>query len=138
MAEKSCGTIPYSVKDGIIYYLLIKLKRDGYYGFPKGHVEFGETEKETAIRETMEETSLEVLIDGDFRYEISYVMSNGKRKNVVYFLADFKNGEPKRNGSFEDFDYFVLPFDEAYEKLSFENAKRMLKIANDSLMNQIH
>ena len=79
-----------------------------------------------------------MLIVGDFRYEISYVMSNGKRKNVVYFLADFKNGEPKRNGSFEDFDYFVLPFDEAYEKLSFENAKRMLKIANDSLMKQIY
>jgi 8-oxo-dGTP pyrophosphatase MutT (NUDIX family) len=136
MIEKSCGTIPYSIKDGIIYYLLIKLKNDELYGFPKGHVELGENEKETAIRETMEETSLSVCIDDEFRHEISYVMSNGNRKNAVYFLADFKDQEPKHNETFEDFDYFILPFDEAYLKLSFENTKHMLKIANEHLMEK--
>ena len=42
MKEKSCGTVLYTVKDNVIHYLLIKAT-DTYCGFPKGHVEAGET-----------------------------------------------------------------------------------------------
>ena len=37
MLEKSCGTIPYTINNGTIHYLLVKAKDDGYCGFPKGH-----------------------------------------------------------------------------------------------------
>jgi len=49
MIEKSCGTIPYTINNGTIYYLLVKAKDDGYCGFPKGHVEANEflTDAET-------------------------------------------------------------------------------------------
>ena len=110
MTEKSCGTIPYTVKNGNIFYLLVRAKDDGYCGFPKGHVENGENEKETALRETLEETSLMPAIDDGFRYEISYRLRNGNKKNVVYFLADFGDQTPARNGNFEDFEYLILPF----------------------------
>ena len=49
--EKSCGAIIFN--DGKV---LVVKQTSGFYGFPKGHVEIGETEKETAIRETKEET----------------------------------------------------------------------------------
>ena len=134
MLEKSCGTIPYTVKNGTIYYLLIKAKDDGYCGFPKGHVEANESEEETALRETLEETSIHVQINSAFRYEMSYQMEKGNTKTVVYFLAKFQNQTPKRNEYFEDFEYLILPFKKAHRQLTFENAKQMLKEANDFLM----
>ncbi len=133
MLEKSCGTIPYTVEDGVIYYLLVKAKDDGYCGFPKGHVEMGESEEKTALRETWEETSIHVQINTAFRYEISYQLDHGNTKTVVYFLANFQNQTPKRNKDFEDFDYLILPFERAHQQLTFENAKQMLKKANDFL-----
>ena len=137
MVEKSCGTIPYTLRNGTVYYLLIKSKDDGYCGFPKGHVESDESEEETAIRETLEETSICVLINSLFRYEISYQMNNGNEKMVVYYLANFKHQSPKRNKDFEDFEYLLLSFNEAYRELTFENTKKMLQSANDFLETYI-
>ena len=133
MIEKSCGTIPYTINNGTIYYLLVKAKDDGYCGFPKGHVEADESEEETALRETLEETSVNVQINRDFRYEISYQMGNGSTKTVIYFLANFKNQTPKRNNDFEDFEYLLFPFNLARQELTFENTKQMLRKANDFL-----
>ena len=133
MIEKSCGTIPYTINNGTIYYLLVKAKDDGYCGFPKGHVEANEKEEETALRETLEETSVEVQINKDFRYEISYQLDNGNTKTAIYFLANFKNQTPKRNMNFEDFEYLLLPFDRALQELTFENARQMLSKANEVL-----
>ena len=133
MVEKSCGTIPYTFKGKSFYYLLVKAKDDGYCGFPKGHVELEESEEETAFRETLEETSISVVINQKFRYEITYQMDNGVKKTVVYYLASFQDQSPKRNNNYEDFEYLLLPFDKAYKKLTFENTKEMLKRANEFL-----
>ena len=137
MTERSCGTIPYTVKDGKIFYLLVKVKDDGCCGFPKGHVEGGESEIETALRETLEETSLRPIISDGFRYEISYELKNGNHKTVVYYLADFGDQSPTRNGDFEDFEYLILPFSEAYDALTFDNTKQMLKFADDHLRRNL-
>ena len=133
MTERSCGTIPYTVRGGKLFYLLVKAKDDGPCGFPKGHVEDGESEIETALRETLEETSLRPIISDSFRYEISYELKNGNQKTVVYFLADFGDQIPARNGDFEDFEYLILPFSEAYDALTFDNTKQMLKAADERL-----
>ena len=60
-------------------------------------------------------------------------MDNGNTKTVIYFLASFKNQTPKRNNDFEDFEYLLLPFDRALQEVTFENARQMLKKANDFL-----
>ena len=44
--EKSCGAVVYTVRDGTFLYLLIR-NRSGHIGFPKGHVELGEDERES-------------------------------------------------------------------------------------------
>ena len=72
--ERSCGTIPFTIKGGKRFYLLVSPAGRESYGFPKGHMENNETETETALRETYEETSLKVKINSDFRYETSYQM----------------------------------------------------------------
>ena len=135
MFEKSCGTIPYTTKDGTIYYLLLRALDDGYCGFPKGHVELGESEEETAFRETWEETSIKPILNSAFRYEISYRMDNGNDKTVVYFLADFQDQTPAHNDGFEKHQYLILPFEEALGELTFDNSKEMLTSANEYLLN---
>ena len=65
--EKSCGAIVYRKSHGNTEILLIKHINSGHWSFPKGHMENGETEIETAIREIKEETSVNVMIDPTFR-----------------------------------------------------------------------
>ena len=100
---------------------------------PKVMSKKNESEEETALRETLEETSIHTQINSAFRYEISYQLENGNTKTVVYFLAKFQNQTPKRNKDFEDFSYLILPFEEAYQQLTFENTKQILKEVNDFL-----
>ena len=49
--EKSCGAIVYRKFHGNTELLLIKHANGGHWSFPKGHVEAGETELQTAERE---------------------------------------------------------------------------------------
>ena len=58
--EKSCGALVLCREDGEWKMLLTQNRNGGHWAFLKGHVEAGETEKETAIREVLEETGLEV------------------------------------------------------------------------------
>lgn len=134
--EKSCGTIPYTEQNGELLYLLIRARDDGYCGFPKGHAKPGETEAETALRETWEETSLTPKLNTAFRYEISYSMPGGRHKTVVYFPAEFIGQTPKHQHGFEEFDYLLLPFEQACKELTFDNSRKMLQEANAFLLRQ--
>ena len=64
---------------------------------------------------------------------MSYQMKNGNTKVVIYFLAEYKNQTPKRNEDFENFNFLILPYEKAYSELTFQEAKDMLKLANDYL-----
>lgn len=130
MQERSCGTVLFTVTDGEPKYLLIRA-RDGYCGFPKGHMEQGETEEETAFRETWEETSIKPHVDTAFRCETQYTLKNGNLKTVVYFLGHFSDQTPAHNEGFESLEYLLLPFKAAHRALTFENAKNILKQADD-------
>ena len=85
--EKSCGAIVYRKFHGNIELLLIKNRNGGHWSFPKGHVEEGETEEQTAVREIMEETGIEVMLDTSFRRVITYSPKKETTKDVIYFLA---------------------------------------------------
>ena len=89
--EKSCGAIVYRKSHGNTEILLIKHINSGHWSFPKGHMEAGETEIETAIREIKEETSVDVMIDPTFRETVSYFPKRDTQKTVVYFIARAKN-----------------------------------------------
>lgn len=85
--EKSCGAIVYRKFHGNIELLLIKNANGGHWSFPKGHVEEGETEEETAIREIKEETGIDVILDNSFRKVITYTPKKDITKDVIYFIA---------------------------------------------------
>ncbi|MDR0404343.1 MAG: NUDIX domain-containing protein, partial [Oscillospiraceae bacterium] len=94
--EKSCGTIVFfKDKEEIIKILLIKNRKKSNWSFPKGHMELGETEEQTALRETLEETGLKVKILGGFRETVTYWLSGKIKKTVVLFAAVSDNDNIK-------------------------------------------
>lgn len=121
MKEKACGCI--IIKNGKV--LLIK-QITGHWGFPKGHMEEGETEEETAIREVKEETNLDVEIDKNKKYTVEYTTDKGKDKIVTLFLAKEISGELKPQEC-EISKLEWLEFDKALETLTYENTKEVLK-----------
>ncbi len=135
--EKSCGGVVFTREDGEIRYVIIK-QTNGICCFPKGHMESSETEEETAIREIKEETGLDVtLIDG-FRECDAYQFTLNDDvlifKDVVYFLGELSAGTPMpQEGELEEI--YLLPYDEAYEKLQFERSKEVLTLADKVVRN---
>ena len=85
--EKSCGAVIFRRINGVWNVLLIRHEKGNHVAFPKGHVELGETEAETAEREVREETGLVVRVDTDFRAENTYMVRSDTEKRVVYFIA---------------------------------------------------
>ena len=119
--EKACGTIIIDGKK----VLIIKQKQ-GFYGFPKGHMEENETEIETAIRETKEETNLDVLIDKTKRYSLNYVIDNKIDKEVVYYLAKPLNKNIIKQ-ELEIKDILWVDIDKVIDVLTFDNLKELWK-----------
>ena len=133
--EKSCGAIVFTRENNEIRYV-ITLSTGGDYGFPKGHMEPGEDEYATALREIREEVGLCPKILEGFRTEDSYPLPNkpGVGKKVVYFLAEYADQEPKPQPE-EVADIFLMPYEEALRVLSFETTRRMLREA-DTFLNR--
>ena len=130
--EKSCGVILYREGEGQEEFLLLHYP-SGHWDFPKGHVEEAdESETHTARRELEEETGIkEVQFVSSYRKSMYYEFDRGKRervkKVVVYFLA--KTKEKDVTLSFEHKNFIWLPYNEAMEKLTFENAQVLLRSA---------
>ncbi len=88
--EKSCGAVVFRKYHGNIELLLIKHVVGGHWSFPKGHVEPGETEEQTALREIKEETGIDVELNTSFREVVSYSPKRDTTKDVIYFLGKAK------------------------------------------------
>ena len=132
--EKSCGAIVFKKQKDVIKYLLLHYGA-GHWDFPKGRQEKNEKEEQTALREIKEETGIEGIefTDG-FREAISYFYKQGKEtffKEVVFFLAQSATDEVKLSS--EHIGYAWLGYDNAYKKLTFNNAKELLRKANQFL-----
>jgi len=137
--EKSCGAVVYTNDtdddENDIKFLLVKGSASNRVGFPKGHIEKGETEAETAIREVYEETSLNVILYSDFKEEYSYPISGYIKKSVVYFLAEFNSRDKYKIRDNEILEQWLLPYDKAYELLTFAQDKIILKKAYEKIKN---
>lgn len=129
--EKSCGVIAYKTLGNVNYYLLIRAY-NGDVGFPKGHVEEGESEVETAIRELREETNAAAEIIDGFREVIEYTIPSKRyvTKTVVYFLGRCAEDDiiPQRR---EVKDALFAPYDEAMRLITFEDSRKMLTKAEN-------
>lgn len=123
--ESSCGAVVFRDIGGIRKYLLIKNKRSNHWGFPKGHIERGETETATAKREVLEETGLHINILDGFSSTSEYRIAGRVEKRVTIFLASTTDTHTVIQEA-EIEDYIWLDYDNALSTLRFENDKSIL------------
>ena len=133
--DKCCGGIIYKKENNQIQYLLVKHqeKDGGHWNFPKGHVEEGETEEQTATREIHEEVGLKVSIQPTAPPPPSYFDNVNKvDKTVIFFLCKAITTEVQYNCD-EIADHQWLPFEKALEQITHDDAKKVLIKANQYL-----
>ncbi len=128
--EYSAGAVVFYMEDiNTRYYLLLHYP-SGHWDFPKGVVEEGEDELETAYREVYEETGIPrdklILIKGFQEYVRYRFYSHGNivKKTVVFFLMRSLTMDVKL--SWEHRDYKWLPFPEALQQTTFKTGKDLL------------
>ena len=108
-----------------------------HWDFVKGKMEKDETQLETALRETKEETGISDVefIDG-FKEEIEYNFYADNQeihKKVIFFLGKTKTIDIIL--SHEHLDFIWLDFNNALEKITYKNAKNLLKKSRNFLDN---
>lgn len=104
----------------------------GHWDFPKGKIEKGETKKEAALRELKEEAGITAEIDNDFEESFVYFFRDKEGiliKKEVYFFTG-QASSVKITLSFEHIDHAWLTFEDAIKKLTYDNAKELLKMLN--------
>ncbi len=133
--EKSCGAICFLIRDDQLKILLICHVHGRHWSFPKGHVEQGETEEQTAHREVFEETGITVqLLDG-YREVSRYNPTQGITKDVVYFLGRAENNNIKLQTE-ELREAAFVPLGEAYRRLAYSADREMLAKAVEVIEKQ--
>ena len=141
--EKSAGAVIFRKEGNKIYYLLLHYPSSAkapkeYWDFPKGHIEKGENLEETVKREIEEETGLtDIKFVEGFKEGIKYFFKFKEvniLKFVTFYLVKTKTKDIKI--SREHLDYKWLFYKEAIEKLTFKNAKEILKKANEFISRE--
>lgn len=115
MKVKCCGGV--ICHDGRV---LMVHQDNGVFAFPKGHMEEGETEIETAKREILEETGISVELDSSRRFEFGYhIEDEDIDKTVVLFIGE-PNGEVDLKAQEGEIsEVFWVPVDEVEGHLQF-------------------
>jgi bis(5'-nucleosidyl)-tetraphosphatase len=136
--EVSAGSVVFfDSPDGKLEYLVLHYPA-GHWDFPKGAIEKGETELQAAAREVMEETGIKIeSFVPNFRKVIEYRYRKKEglsHKQVIFFLA--KALTKNVTLSFEHSGYQWLDFARAVKRLTFENARNVLREANDFLTKE--
>ena len=118
--DRSYGVVPVRLV-GEEWQFLVVCHLGGHWAFPKGHPEEGESPKEAAIRELLEETGTRVKhFFRRYPFNEQYVFYHaGQRisKTVMYYLAEVE-GELQRQVE-ELIDAQWLDFESCCEKLTY-------------------
>ncbi len=126
--EKSCGAIVFRKYHGNTELLLIKHSAGGNWSFPKGHMELGETEQQTALREVKEETHIDVELDPSFREVVTFSPKRDVKKDVIYFLGRAKNFDYiPRQGEIAQIKWVEINLSHSF--LNYDNDKQLVNKA---------
>ena len=125
------GTAIIETERGII----LTAGHRGSFILPGGGAERGESRFVAAIRELKEETGIETIkIAPGFRKKTTYFFTSfGETiaKTVSFYLAETFDEKIKLSHEHSEFEW--LPFNQAMERLSFENTKNLLREAQKFL-----
>lgn len=130
----SAGIIVYRYNDDRIEYLLLQYGA-GHWDFPKGKLEAGESKRQAAHRELMEEAGLTASIDEGFSESFDYFFTDydGKpaHKTVTFFVGQAASNNVVLSHEHTDFKW--LPYERAAEQVTHTNARQVLRKADSFL-----
>ncbi len=127
---KKAGCILLNPENKSIALVFRENKQD--YSFPKGHLESGETLVECAIRETAEETKFDCeLLEEDPIYFETYITPKGEDVEMYYYISKYTGLSD--NNSEDTHPTFWVPFDEVYDKLSYDSLKNVWNNVKDKV-----
>ncbi|KAJ8395565.1 hypothetical protein AAFF_G00030460 [Aldrovandia affinis] len=141
MALRACGLIVFRQltpppADNIQYLLLQTSYGKHHWTPPKGHVDPGEDDMATALRETQEEAGLGLgqlrIVEGflsELRYEVQ-----GRPKEVLYWLAELKDPGTAVALSEEHQDYRWAGLEEACTLAGYKEMQDALQDAHQFLL----
>lgn len=135
--ERSAGFVIYRLTPaGTPHYLLLDYGR--HWDFPKGHLEGEEDDLAAATRELHEETGVaSARVIPGFRHQITYYFRDRKkglvRKTVVFFLGETQADPRDIVLSHEHEAFAFLPFEQALKRITYPNARHVLKLAHEAL-----
>lgn len=135
----SGGVIFRNDNNGYVEIALVSVKDGTVWCLPKGIVERGEKDDETAVREVMEETGLTGKVlgkIGDISYWYYIKGDNVKcRKTVHFYLLEYISGNTEgHNWEVDHAEWFTL--DEALKKLSYKGDRQIVQKAKEMLIRQ--
>jgi len=134
MKKSAAGAVIFRKEKDKIFYLFL-CRQSGHLDFPKGNIEKGEKLNETIRREVKEETGIkDIKFIPGFKKWIKYFYKLRNKnifKIVVFFLAETKTEEVKISSEHIGFEW--LSYKKAMSQLIFENAKGVLRKANQFL-----
>lgn len=86
----SYGAIVLERMGSVSVQVLLIRSRYGW-SFPKGHIEEGEQPEEAAVRETKEETGIDICVDNRFCIRVDSARA-GDRRNVFFYPGKSLSG----------------------------------------------
>lgn len=127
--EQSAGALVYRMVDNFPVYLLIKNRGSNNWGFPKGHLEKGETRADAARREVFEETGITAKLHIGYEGVSKYTIRECCQKKVSIFVG--RTDEIWITPQYKEIQKFGwFTYTEAMKALSFKNDKRILAQAH--------
>jgi len=132
--EFSAGGVVFKRKQGKTYWLLINPAGSERWQLPKGHIDDGEESQKSAIREVLEETSVEAKPISKVESMQYFFWENGKRilKSVTFYLMEFVSGG-KKKPDHEIGKAGFYTYDKALKMLTFKDEKDILRKASSLL-----
>ncbi len=135
--EKSCGAVIFRRHSGNVEYLLIKNRKGNNWGFPKGHMEIHEDERQTAVREVREETGLNIQPLDGFRTISEYHPKGRITKQVIFFVAEMP-GEDIVIQKSEIERFIWADYSLAVKTFRFNNDKKVLAQARSWIRKNLY
>lgn len=129
--ETSCGCVIFD-KATHSKVLIVYEKNRNFWGFPKGHIEEGETEVQTALREVKEEVGIDVkVLDEKYRYAINYIIEDKQidKTSIFYIAETIEDDVNITNQEAEIEDSKWVTIEDAFNILTFDNSKEVLEKA---------
>ncbi len=127
------GIVVRCTEEGPTFLVILDSYKN--WGFPKGHLVQGETPEEAARREVEEETGLSALtLQGDLSIIDWFFRFRGRliHKYCHFFLYESREGDPIPQVEEGITACRWLPYDEALETVRYDNARGVLREAQEA------